>query len=114
MRKEMFQGNEKKMFYTIKEKVVKQNHYRETLWTGVVYCKVLVKKCQGAYSTQWRYIVHVINSNQGHAIYSVTSNQFVLRGGGTLSHTYSQFLYTGMFSKVSEWNRIKRNLRVEF
>ena len=33
--------------------------------------------CQGpkksAYLTQWTYIVHVINSNEGHAIYSVTS-----------------------------------------
>ena len=31
--------------------------------SGVIYCSVLVKKCPGAYSTQWRYIVHVINSN---------------------------------------------------
>ena len=29
---------------------------------GIIYCRVLVKKCPGAYSTQWRYIVHVINS----------------------------------------------------
>ena len=42
-------------------------------WTGVIYCRVLVKKCPGAYSTQWRYIVHVINFNLGHALYSVTS-----------------------------------------
>ena len=27
----------------------------------------------GAYSTQWRYIVHVINSNLGYAIYSMAS-----------------------------------------
>ena len=42
-------------------------------YTGVVYCKVLVKKCPGANSTQWRYIEHVINSYQGDVIYSVTS-----------------------------------------
>ena len=39
----------------------------------VIYCRVLVEKCPGAYSTQWRYIVHVIIFNQGHAIYFVTS-----------------------------------------
>ena len=35
-----------------------------------VFHRVIVKKlkCLGAYSTLWRYIVHVIKSNQGHAI----------------------------------------------
>ena len=39
----------------------------------VSYCSVLVQKCADVYSTQWRYIVHVINFNQGHALYSVKS-----------------------------------------
>ena len=48
------------------------------------YSKVkLVKKYPGC-----PYKVHVINSDQGHAIYSVKSRR-------ALSHTDSQFLYTG-------------------
>ena len=65
------------------------------------WCHILYHiNVRGAYSTPWRYIVHVINSNQGHALYSVTSYKFVLRG--TLSHTDSQFLYTGIIIHV-QW-----------
>ena len=33
---------------------------------------ILWGNVQGTYLTQWRYIVHVINSNQDHAFYSMT------------------------------------------
>ena len=38
----------------------------------VIFCSVLAKKYPECFSTQRRYILHVINSNQGHAIYSMT------------------------------------------
>ena len=66
----------------------------------VIYCSVLVKKCPGAYSTEWRYIVHVINSNcslfREILLESVEVGQSVTPD--------SQFLYTGTRTKENPSN----------
>ena len=71
--------------YTMRDKII--------INPGVINCNVLVKKCPGAYSTQWRYIVHVINSNQGHALYSVKSLLESMEVGQSVIPD-SQILYT--------------------
>ena len=61
------------------------------LWSR---CHILwgPSECPGCPFNSMRCIVHVINSNQDHAIYSVLSYYFVL--SETLSHMNSQCLYT--------------------
>ena len=83
---------------------------------GVIYCRVLVKKCPDACPTQWRYIVHVINSNQGHALYSVKSyggrtNSYPglsisLHPGTRLAHTGFELTTLGSWvrSSIPLWN----------
>ena len=62
--------------------------------------------CPGASSTQWRYIVHVINSNHGHSLLFIPWHPISLYWGGTLSHTDSQFLYTGYVNQYESFNKL--------